>query len=65
MLPLGGLGIATFIAWRVGAHAREEGFKTGSRLGKLYWGWVFLLRFIVPVAVIVVLLQAIGVIRLG
>jgi NSS family neurotransmitter:Na+ symporter len=61
-LPLGGLGIATFVAWRVGGRAREESFKVGSRLGRLYWGWVYLLRFVVPIAVIAVLLHAIGVI---
>lgn len=62
MLPLGGLGIALFVAWRVGDQAREQGFKAGTRLGKLYWGWVFLLRFIVPVGVTAVFLHAIGVI---
>lgn len=62
MLPLGGLGIAMFVAWRVGGKAREEGFKAGTRLGKLYWGWVFLLRYIVPIGVLGVFLHAIGVI---
>ena len=62
MLPLGGLGIALFVAWRVGGHAREEGFKAGTNFGKMYWGWVFLLRYIVPVGVIAVFLHAIGVI---
>jgi NSS family neurotransmitter:Na+ symporter len=61
MLPLGGLGIATFVAWRVGDAVREQGFKTGTRLGRLYWGWVQLLRYIVPIGVILVLLNAIGV----
>jgi NSS family neurotransmitter:Na+ symporter len=62
MLPIGGLGIATFVAWRIGKQAREEGFRAGSRLGKLYWGWVALLRFVVPIAVLAVLLHALGVI---
>lgn len=61
MLPLGGLGIATFVAWRVGGHAREQGFKTGTAFGKMYWGWVFLLRFVVPIGVILVFLHAVGV----
>lgn len=62
MLPLGGLGIALFMAWRVSDKAREEGFKAGSRWGQIFWGWVFLLRFIVPVAVGAVFLHAIGLI---
>jgi NSS family neurotransmitter:Na+ symporter len=62
MLPLGGLGIALFVAWRVGDTAREEGFKAGSTLGRLYWGWVQLLRYVVPIAVVAVLLHAVGLI---
>ncbi len=62
MLPLGGLGIALFVAWRVGGQAREQGFMAGTNFGKLYWGWVFLLRYIVPLGVIAVFLHAIGVI---
>ncbi len=61
MLPVGGLGIAMFVAWRVGDAAREQSFKAGSRLGRLYWGWVQLLRYFVPLAVTVVLLNALGV----
>ena len=65
MLPLGGLGIGLFVAWRVGDAAREQGFKTGTKLGKLYWSWVRLLRFVVPIAVILILLNAIGVFGSG
>lgn len=62
LLPLGGLGIALFTAWRVGGAAREQGFKTGSRWGRLYWGWLFLLRWIVPIGVTLVFLHSISVI---
>lgn len=61
MLPLGGLGIATFVAWRVGDAAREQGFRAGSKLGRLYWGWLQLLRYVVPIAVLLILLNAVGV----
>ncbi len=61
MLPLGGLGIAMFVAWRVGGEAREAGFKAGSRWGKLYWAWVQLLRYLVPIGVLAVFLHAVGV----
>lgn len=60
LLPLSGLGIALFFAWRVGAQAREQAFRSGSRFGKLYWSWVWLLRYLVPPAVVVVFLQASG-----
>lgn len=61
MLPVGGLAIALFVAWRVGGVAREHGFKSGSRWGRLYWGWVWLLRYLVPIAVGAVFLHAIGI----
>ncbi len=63
MLPLGGLGIALFVAWRVGGRAREEGFRAGTRYARLYWGWVWLLRYLVPIGMSVVFLHAIGVIN--
>jgi NSS family neurotransmitter:Na+ symporter len=61
MLPFGGLGIAAFAAWRVGDAARRESFGAGTRLGALYWGWVQLLRYVVPLAVGLVFLNALGV----
>ena len=61
MLPLGGLGIAIFMAWRVSDTERADAFKSGTRLGYLYWGWLRLLRYIVPLAVLAVFLHSIGV----
>ena len=51
-----------FILAASGSAAREEGFKTSNEIGKIYWGWVFLLRYIVPIAVFAVFLHAIGII---
>jgi NSS family neurotransmitter:Na+ symporter len=62
LLPLNGLGIALFFAWVVGGAARERAFNTGTRLGRLYWSWVWLLRYIAPPAVIAVFAHAIGLI---
>jgi len=64
MLPLGGLGIATFISFRVGAKAREVAVATGSRLGSLrgfYLTWLQLIRFVVPIGIILVMLHALGI----
>ena len=60
MLPLGGLGIAVFMAWRVGHQAREQAFKAGTTWGRLYFGWIYLLRYLVPIAVLAIFLHAIG-----
>jgi NSS family neurotransmitter:Na+ symporter len=65
MLPLGGLGIALFISFRVGAMAREEAVATGSRLGSVrgfYLMWLQLIRFVVPLAIVVVMLHALGIV---
>ncbi|MXZ36458.1 MAG: sodium-dependent transporter, partial [Acidobacteria bacterium] len=60
MLPLGGLGIALFTAWRMDRRLRQEEFLSGSRLRPFYQGWVFLLKFPVPVAILLVFLHAVG-----
>jgi len=60
MLPLGGLGIAAFVAWRMGDDARALAFSADSRYARLYWGWVWLLRYLVPFGVVAVFLHALG-----
>ena len=60
LLPLGGMGIALFVAWRVGDDARKLGFEASSLPTRLYWGWVALLRYVVPIAVGAVFLHLIG-----
>lgn len=61
LLPMSGLGVAWFLSWRIAPHAREHAFKAGTRFARLYWAWVWLLRFFVPPAVIAVFLHATGV----
>ncbi len=59
MLPLGGLLIALFAAWLMRREStREELAISGLR----YQLWLFLVRFVTPVAVIVVFLNVIGII---
>lgn len=61
MLPLGGLFIALFVAWRIDPETRSHAFKSGSRWHFLYLGWLQLLRYLVPVAVVLVFLHLVGV----
>ena len=62
MLPLGGLGIALFTAWRVDDAIRHREFLNGTKLAYFYRTWLFLLKFVVPVGIVLVFLHAIGVI---
>ncbi len=62
MLPLGGLGMALFTAWRMDQRLRQEEFLSGSRLRTFYRGWLFLLKYPVPVAILLVFFHAVGII---
>jgi NSS family neurotransmitter:Na+ symporter len=59
MLPLGGLLIAVFAARAMSRESSMEELAMGDRF--FYPLWRFLLRYITPVAVIVVFLNAIGI----
>lgn len=61
ILPLGGLGVSLFTAWRVDDAIRRGEFHAGTTLGAFYKGWVVLLKFIVPVAIVLIFMHAIGV----
>ena len=62
MLPLGGLGIAIFTAWRMNEALRYKSFLSGSKLRIFYKTWLLLLKFLVPIAIILIFLHAIGLI---
>ncbi len=57
MLPLGGLFIALFAGWVMQKESTTEEFDTYPVIYKI---WRFLVRFIAPLAVIVVFLKAVG-----
>jgi len=60
MLPLGGLLIAIFSVWIMHEDASVDELGMGS--GFAYQAWHFLVRYVTPIAVIIVFLRAIGVI---
>jgi len=63
MLPLGGMVIAIFAGWVMCRNSTSE--ELGGA-GALYKGWRFLARFVAPVGILFVLLQAVGVLdKLG
>jgi NSS family neurotransmitter:Na+ symporter len=60
MLPLGGLLIAVFAAWKMHQESSIDELAMGD--GFRYRVWRVLVRYITPVAVIIVFLNAIGII---
>ena len=62
MLPLGGLLIAIFAVWIMSREASMEELDMGNRFA--YKFWRFLVRYITPVAVIIVFLNVVGIISI-
>jgi len=60
MLPLGGLLIAIFAAWKMSRESSVDELAMGERF--FYPVWRFLVRYITPVAVTIVFLNATGII---
>ena len=61
MLPLGGLFIAIFATWIMSKKSSRDELALVGKAELGYQLWYFLTRFITPIAVIVVFLNAIGV----
>lgn len=62
MLPLGGLMIAVFAAWQMRRSSCQD--ELALKDGVIFKGWYFLIRYVSPVAVIIVFLNAIGILTL-
>lgn len=61
-LPLGGLGVAIFVAWKMNAALRRGEFESGSKLAKFYRTWLWFLKYPAPVCIVLVFLRAVGVV---
>jgi len=61
MLPLGGLAISIFVVWIMprSAVATELSLGDGNQAAPTFKLWLFLVKFIAPIAVIIVFLKAI------
>ncbi|MEJ2138821.1 MAG: sodium-dependent transporter [Gammaproteobacteria bacterium] len=62
MLPLGGLAITIFCGWVMSRNTSADELNVGT--GRRYRLWLFSTRYLAPVAVILVFLNAIGVLDL-
>ncbi|MUV38542.1 putative sodium-dependent transporter YocR [Lentibacillus sp. JNUCC-1] len=65
LMPLGALAISIFTGFAVPRKVLETEFKTGSTLGKKIFAlWFMMIKYVVPVAIIIVFLDVIGVLKL-
>ncbi|WP_293266172.1 sodium-dependent transporter [Neptunomonas sp.] len=62
MMPLGGLCIAIFAAWVIKPKVAEEELGLGA--GLLFKMWQFAMRYLTPIGIVIVFLNALGVINL-
>ncbi|MCW8906996.1 MAG: sodium-dependent transporter [Sedimenticola sp.] len=60
MLPLGGLLLALFAGWVMNRDSAADALGRGD--GALFRSWYFLIRYIVPAAIVLIFLQAVGVV---
>ncbi|WP_321337150.1 sodium-dependent transporter [Breoghania sp.] len=57
MLPISGLMVAIFVGWVMGPRAANEVTVDGEHPGILLTLWIFILRFIAPVAILAILIN--------
>ncbi|MDE1463792.1 sodium-dependent transporter [Spartinivicinus poritis] len=60
MMPLGGLAIAIFSAWIINKKVSQEELGLGK--GVMYNIWLFTMRFITPICIVIVFLNALNII---
>ena len=58
MLPIGGMLMAIFVGWRMARHSSRDELKVNE---KIYRIWRITIRYIAPAGVLLIFLQAIGV----
>ena len=58
LLPLGGFLIALFVGWRMTERSVQSELRL--KLGFVYSLWYFLVRYVAPIAILVVFLRAVG-----
>ncbi|MBW2703146.1 MAG: sodium-dependent transporter [Deltaproteobacteria bacterium] len=64
MLPLGGILIAIFIGWFAPLERIKDEFQTGSKFKHIFIVWLWAIRVIVPIVMVVVLLYKVRILDL-
>jgi neurotransmitter:Na+ symporter, NSS family len=65
MMPIGGLFAIIFVGYIMKRSVVQEEFCKGSVFGKVFWVWFFFIRFMAPIAVVLVLLQDAGIVNVA
>jgi NSS family neurotransmitter:Na+ symporter len=65
MLPIAALLTTIFIGWFMDRRIAQQEFLKGTTLGKLLKTWFFLVRWLSPVAIVVIILQESGMIDIN
>lgn len=61
MLPIAGLLTSIFVAWIISEKIRKEEFDVANK-SKFYLPWKYIIRYITPIAVMIIILHGFGVI---
>lgn len=62
MLSIGGLMIALFTGWKLDKEMCKEEFEAGTRWKWLFKPWLFFTRWLAPIAILLIILHATGII---
>ena len=65
MMPIGGLLTVIFIGWFLGKKKAYDEFLKGTKLSYLLHIWFFLIRWLAPIAVFLIILQEGGIININ
>ena len=64
LLPIGGLLTAIFVGWKLDRQLCRAEFGAQSLWGKVFGVWLWVVRWVVPAAIVLIILQNAQVIRL-
>lgn len=64
LLSIGGLMVAIFTGWRLERALTKEEFEAGSTFKWLFKPWLFFIRWVAPLAIILIILHSSGIIDL-
>lgn len=64
LMPFGALLIAVFVGFRIPRKQLLDEISTGSTFGRrIFAGWFLLIKYVAPIAIIIVFLDAVGIIN--